>query len=696
MNRLSVSLVLRAMIGVLALAVVSLLSLGVWSAWQRDRVTDQAQQVTTATQDIFTALPNLRVDRFQTNRDLKSDAAATGDNKAMIEARRSAIPAVAEALRVLPAIEFKDSADRIKRVSTAYEKVRALQDATLADRMKPKAQRRQGLAADYQDAIVPLIDELESVSTDIAATIALQDSVIDKLFDVKALVWAARSNAGDALTLATNVLTDARLPPNATVLLASKVATAATSWQDAKAVLANVPHDERLNNAIADAERSYFTPDYLDRQAALLKVGVDGGEPGMTTAQWSAYALPRLARVLDLANVALEVAKERAMTTHANAQTTFWVQSLLLIVSLFVAATSFLFVGSRVVNPLLVLRDGMVRLAQGDLSVQARFTERGDEIGALARTMATFRESMVETERMRADRAQEQTRIEERRRAEMEELAERFDRAVGGIVDNVAAAAAQLETAAQTLTAAAEETSVQSASVAAASEQASANVASVASATEELSSSVSEIARQVSHSSEIARKAVGEASQTNAQVKGLATAAEKIGSIVGLINNIAGQTNLLALNATIEAARAGDAGKGFAVVAAEVKQLADQTAKATADISTQIEAIQTATETAATAIATIGKTIEQINETTSTIAGAVDGQKAATGEIAANIQEASRGTAEVSGNISGVTTAAAASSSTAAQVLSSATNLSNQSEILRSEVTRFLSTVRSA
>ncbi len=696
MNRFSVSVVLRAMIGVLAISVISLLLQGVWSAWQRDRVTNQAQQVTVATQSIFTALPNLRVDRFQTGRDLKTDAAASGDNKAMIEARKSAMPAVADALRVLPTIEFENSSERIGRVSAAYEKVRALQEVTLSDRMKPKAQRRQAVASDYQEAISPLIDELESISTDIAATIALQDSVIDKLFDAKALVWVARSSAGDALTLASNALTGAALPPNADVLLASKVATAETSWQDAKTVLAHIPRDDRLNGAIAEAEQAYFTPDYLERQAALLKVGAGGGKPEMTTAQWSAYALPRLAHILNLANAALEAAKERAMATHANAQTTFWGQSLLLVVSLLVAAASFLFVGSRVVRPLGVLRDGMVRLSQGDLSVQAHFTERSDEIGALARTMATFRESMVETERMRAERLQEQTRIEERRRADMEELAERFDRAVGGIVNHVASAAVQLQTAAQTLTAAAEETSVQSASVAAASEQASANVASVASATEELSSSVSEIARQVSHSSAIARKAVGEANQTNAQVKGLATAAEKIGSIVGLINNIAGQTNLLALNATIEAARAGDAGKGFAVVAAEVKQLADQTAKATADISTQIEAIQTATETAATAIATIGATIEQINETTSTIADAVDGQKSATGEIAANIQEASRGTAEVSGNISGVTTAAAQSSSTAAQVLSSATNLSNQSEMLKSEVTKFLGTVRAA
>ena len=180
------------------------------------------------------------------------------------------------------------------------------------------------------------------------------------------------------------------------------------------------------------------------------------------------------------------------------------------------------------------------------------------------------------------------------------------------------------------------------------------------------------------------------------KVQGLADAAQKIGEVVSLINDIAAQTNLLALNATIEAARAGEAGKGFAVVAAEVKSLANQTAKATEEIGTQVAGIQGATKDSVEAIKSIGKTIGEVNEIATTIASAVEEQSAATQEIARNVQQAAKGTQEVSSNIAGVTQAAGETGTAATQVLGASGDLAKQSEALREQVDRFLAKIRAA
>ena len=360
-----------------------------------------------------------------------------------------------------------------------------------------------------------------------------------------------------------------------------------------------------------------------------------------------------------------------------------------------VCGLSFL-IGRSISNALVSMISAMTRLANGDIRMAIPGLGRRDEIGEMAGAVEVFKNNMIEAERLRAEQLKTDTRQAERRKADMRELADGFESAVGEIVDTVSSAAAELEASAATLTRAAERSQRLATSVAGASEKASTNVQSVSSASEELTTSVNEISRQVQESSRVANEAVDQAQQTNGRVSELSKAASRIGDVVELINTIAGQTNLLALNATIEAARAGEAGRGFAVVASEVKALAEQTAKATGEISQQISGIQAATQESVGAIKAIGATIGRMSEISSTIAAAVEEQGAATQEISRNIQHAAAGTQEVSSNITDVQHGATETGSASEQVHSAAKSLSAESNRLKIEVGKFLNSVRAA
>ncbi|MGR4930080.1 methyl-accepting chemotaxis protein [Bradyrhizobium sp. CAR08] len=372
-----------------------------------------------------------------------------------------------------------------------------------------------------------------------------------------------------------------------------------------------------------------------------------------------------------------------------------WMMVAFAIAVVVLAAVGFL-LGRSISKALAGMVGAMTRLARGELSISVPGIGRKDEIGEMAGAVEVFRTNMAEAERLRTEQVEAEARGGQQRKADMHRLADTFEGAVGEIIDTVSSAATELEASSNTLTQAAERGNGLATVVAAASEEASANVQSVSAASEEMTSSISEISRQVQESARVADVAVGQAQRTNARVAELSKAAARIGDVVELINTIAAQTNLLALNATIEAARAGEAGRGFAVVASEVKALAEQTAKATGEIGQHIGAIQTATEDSAGAIKEIGDTIARMSEISSTIAAAVEEQGAATQEISRNIQHAANGTSEVSANIGDVQRGAGETGAASAQVHSAAQSLSQESHRLKSEVARFLDSVRAA
>jgi methyl-accepting chemotaxis protein len=339
----------------------------------------------------------------------------------------------------------------------------------------------------------------------------------------------------------------------------------------------------------------------------------------------------------------------------------------------------------------------MVELANGNFEVMLPGLGRHDEIGEIAHAVELFKVNAVRKAQDEAEaKARQEKMLDELRKADMHKLADAFEGAVGEIIEIVSSASTELEASAGSLTAIAMRSQELATVVAAASEEAATNVQAVASASEQMTSSVNEISRQVQGSSRVAGEAVAQARHTNERVGELSQAAARIGDVVELINTIAGQTNLLALNATIEAARAGEAGRGFAVVAQEVKALAEQTAKATGEISQQITGIQDATGESVTAIRQIGATIGQMSEISATIAAAVEQQGAASHEISRNIQQAAQGTVQVSSNIDHVRRSAGETGSASSQVLSAAKSLSNESNRLKVEVGKFLNSVRAA
>ena len=275
-------------------------------------------------------------------------------------------------------------------------------------------------------------------------------------------------------------------------------------------------------------------------------------------------------------------------------------------------------------------------------------------------------------------------------------IAMRFQQSVHAVVETVNRSSAQLRQQATLMTKVASGTEAQATTMAASAERASASVTSVAAGAEQLLASINEISRQVTQSSDIALRAVESTRRAGDVIRGLEDAAQRIGQMVDLIGTIAKQTNLLALNATIESARAGEAGRGFAVVAAEVKQLATETAKAADAIVSQIQAVQDATSEAVMSIEAIDKVIEQLSGISLAISAAVEEQSAATNEIAKNAQQTSHGTNAVTDAIDEVTGATRQTGEALRAMLGSAEDMMAQMARLNQEVESFLAEVRAA
>ncbi len=361
--------------------------------------------------------------------------------------------------------------------------------------------------------------------------------------------------------------------------------------------------------------------------------------------------------------------------------------------ALVVVVIGVLIISRSVARPLAVITATIKRVAEGAENVEVPHIDRADEIGALARAIRIFQGAMDGNRSLNTQVLQD-SKAREQRAGHIEASVESFRAAIGGVLRAVTDNASAMRDTAQSISRVASDASARAVAASGATEQASSNVNAVAGAAEELSASVEEIGRQVRQSSGMVEQAGLRTEKSITEIESLAAATQRIDGVLTLIQAIAEQTNLLALNATIEAARAGEAGRGFAVVAHEVKALAGQTAKATAEIGQNVGMIQTSTRNAVDAVREIGNAVRDINEVTSNIAGAVGQQDAATREISANAQLAAHGNVTLVANISSLSDAIGETDKTATSVLSASTELTSTAETLSREVDKFFSNLR--
>ena len=696
LNRLTVSALLKAVIVTTALCVIAAVSLGAWDSWQRLQATNRMSLVADASANLFKAMHNLRTDRPYTNRALNAEQPMDRDTeKYLRDLRDDQMPALARALDLLPSIEFAQKQTLVPELDRLNKLLIAQQTEFWAEVSKPKASRRLALGKEYLDSTLALLATLDKTSAALAASVIHEDAAFDQLLGIKQIAWLLRNTAGEASVTVSNGLNTGKLSPEQNLYYTHFVGGIDATWNALQLTAAGMQLPPALSAAIAAIKTAYFDPDYLKLRDSLATQLAAGEKPDMTANQWSPITVGRMAAAVKVAEAALEAAKEHSAEQHSAAMRSLVLQLGLLAAAIALTYGAMTMVGRRVITPLHTIRDAMLKVAGGDLTVSTGYGERQDEIGSLAGALETFKHQAEDKLKIEAQERERNAGAITRQKA-IDAYVTEFESTVRQTLQQLGDASSQMRKTSTGLSTVSRQTNARVEVAQKASGDASMSVDSVASAAEELSASINDISRQAVHAAGIASRAVNQARETDGTVQGLAKSAGRIGEVVGLINTIAAQTNLLALNATIEAARAGEAGRGFAVVASEVKSLASQTAKATEDISEQISEIQKVAGEAIDAIKAIGGIIGEVNEVATAIAAAVQQQGAATQEITRSTQHAAQGTKNVSDNITGVKTDADAAAAAAEHVNDASQTLENQSQHLGGQVTDFLGKIRAA
>jgi len=591
---------------------------------------------------------------------------------------------------------LSDSAAIVEGLSQAATKLSDVRAATDRALGVPMTARDAAVVKGFLPGVAQVVATIEPVLNRIENQVTTADASLTALLNVARTAQDLRISAGGRAASMSPAVTTRR-PMTAAEISSIDRAQGRVDLdrQLIEAGVDQIGSPARLVKPLKDAVDAYFgqVAPWLEKE--ILAFRSDGKYGINSEDELAAKVVPAVQSFFAVRDAALAEAAERVGAARNSALIMLALAGLAVVALLGVLAGVTMMLRRRVIIPLATLTDTVGDLAAGRHDVTIPTANRADEIGAMSGSLQVFKEALI-AKKAADEAAAVEADAKIQRGQRVDKITRDFESMIGEIVEVVSSASTELEASAGTLTATAERSEQLTTVVAAASEEASTNVQSVASATEEMASSVNEISRQVQDSARIASEAVEQARKTNDRVGELAKAATRIGDVVELINTIAGQTNLLALNATIEAARAGEAGRGFAVVASEVKALAEQTAKATGEISQQISGIQAATQESVAAIKEIGDTIGRMSEIASTVASAVEEQGAATQEISRNVQQAAHGTQQVSANIADVQRGASETGSASSQVLTAAKSLSGESGRLRLEVGKFLNSVRAA
>jgi methyl-accepting chemotaxis protein len=629
LSRMSVNAILKSVIATLAAAVVIILALDAWNSWTRLTAVNRIAAVADVSAYMFTAMHNLRVDRASGFRDLNADKQLTSMSPLLREARDAEMPALKSALFALDTIDFPERQAAVNSLAQAIKKQTALHEESAAAFLRPKSERRQGLAQEYFNETNSLLEMLDKLSTRMSRLVKLEDAFIDQLMELKQLAWLVRNAGGDSSVMLSNVLGGMPLPPDALLKYTASVSKVDTAWAALQDVAAGLPLPPRFTAAVERAKQEYFSPDYVDLRMKTLKALIAGQPTNVNQVDWSRLSVMKLASLLGVAEAALDVAKEHATAQRSSAMRMLGLELALLVAAIGVAAGMMLLVSRRVTGPLRQMQGAMMKLADGDFGVVVPGIERKDEIGAMANAVERFKVVADEKARNEADEAlrrqQGEAAIQAKAAEEQAQIAQEqaeafralgvglgklssgdltfrlsdgftegfkqirddFNTAIAQLQETIGAIALSTREVASTAT----EISTSTTDLSQRTEEQAASLEQTSASMEEISTTVKKNAENALQANQFAtgtRQVADRGGNVVAQaVSAMARIEEssrKISDIISVIDEIARQTNLLALNAAVEAARAGDAGRGFAVVASEVRSLAQRSSQAAKDI----------------------------------------------------------------------------------------------------------------
>ncbi|WP_440639786.1 methyl-accepting chemotaxis protein [Bradyrhizobium sp. PUT101] len=520
----------------------------------------------------------------------------------------------------------------------------------------------------------------------------IKDPAVAELVSVAQLGWIAQDSSGlECVASRPSIVTSEPLSMEQRAAIDHLRGAADAALNALGDTMARPGIEPALRDAYVEA-REALRKARPERDAAYQRLR-GGGVELMSAAEWYKFCSQPVTAVHSMIELSTDMISERAEIMAGGGRLRLLLSGLCFVVSLASCVAALWLVRRRISRPVSLLTATIECLATRDYSRPVVPNGHEDEFAKMARALEALRLSGIEARQLIVDQIAAKD-AELKRAGVLHTHCQSFDQSICAILDTVNASSVVLNMSASEMVATAVRTARQSGTVVSATAAASQSVNALASAAEELNVSVTEIEGRTVEAARVAADAAGRVRLANTSIQELAAIARKIGDVIGLISDIAGQTNLLALNATIEAARAGDAGKGFAVVASEVKALADQTAKATDEITVQIGAIQTSTREAVSAIEEIGTVIVAVDQFSSLIAAAVEQQKAATQEIARNAQAAAASTNEVAANVAGVSEAADQAGDAASRVLEAVKAVTAQSDDLRKHVDAFLADIR--